>query len=93
MKRENILAFDRSGVIHTGRTDLDPDKQRYARDTEARTLEEIVRGADIFLGLSAGGILKPEMVASMAERPIILIGSPDSIPLWAPLVSRFLEMN
>ena len=72
IRPENILAFDRSGVIHTGRTDLDPDKQRYARDTAARTLAEIVSGADIFLGLSAGGILKPEMVATMADKPIIL---------------------
>ncbi len=72
LRKENITAFDRGGVIHAGRTDLDPDKQRYARDTGARTLEEIVAGADIFLGLSAGGILKPEMVASMADQPIIL---------------------
>jgi malate dehydrogenase (oxaloacetate-decarboxylating)(NADP+) len=72
LKPENILAFDRDGVLHTGRTDLDPDKQRYARDTDKRTLAQIVEGADIFLGLSAGGILKPEMVATMAERPIIL---------------------
>ena len=72
LRKENITAFDRGGVIHTGRTDLDPDKLRYARDTEARTLEEIVVGADIFLGLSAGGILKPEMVATMADQPIIL---------------------
>jgi malate dehydrogenase (oxaloacetate-decarboxylating)(NADP+) len=71
MRMENILAFDRDGVLHTGRTDLDPDKLRYARDTDKRTLAEIVEGADIFLGLSAGGILKPEMVATMAERPII----------------------
>jgi malate dehydrogenase (oxaloacetate-decarboxylating)(NADP+) len=68
LKPENILAFDRDGVLHTGRTDLDPDKQRYARDTKARTLAEIVVGADIFLGLSAGGILKPEMVATMASQ-------------------------
>ncbi len=72
LKPENILAFDRGGVIHTGRTDLDEAKQRYARDTELRTLAEIVEGADIFLGLSAAGILKPEMVATMAGRPIIL---------------------
>ncbi|HEV2681431.1 MAG TPA: NADP-dependent malic enzyme, partial [Rhodanobacter sp.] len=71
VKPEHILAFDRNGVIHTERTDLDPDKQRYARDTKARTLGEIVDGADVFLGLSAGGILKPEMVATMAARPII----------------------
>ncbi|MDO5505423.1 MAG: NADP-dependent malic enzyme [Pseudoxanthomonas suwonensis] len=72
LKPENIHALDRGGVIHTGRTDLDPDKRRYARDTDKRTLEDIVAGADMFLGLSAGGILKPEMVATMAERPIIL---------------------
>ncbi|WP_372387603.1 NADP-dependent malic enzyme [Xanthomonas axonopodis] len=71
LKPENILALDRDGVIHTGRTDLDPDKQRYARDTDKRTLAEIVEGADIFLGLSAAGILKPEMVASMARQPVI----------------------
>jgi len=68
----NVLAYDRGGVIHSGRADLDPEKRRYARDTDKRTLEEIVEGADIFLGLSAGGILKPEMVAKMADRPIIL---------------------
>ncbi|MET0331905.1 MAG: NADP-dependent malic enzyme [Dyella sp.] len=72
LKPEHILAFDRDGVLHTGRTDLDPDKQRYARDTDKRTLAEIVEGADIFLGLSAAGILKPDMVATMAPRPIIL---------------------
>ncbi|MGY3039806.1 malate dehydrogenase (oxaloacetate-decarboxylating)(NADP+) [Rhodanobacter sp. TND4EL1] len=71
VKPEHIVAFDREGVIHSERTGLDPDKQRYARDTKARSLAEIVDGADIFLGLSAGGILKPEMVATMAERPII----------------------
>ena len=72
VKPQNIIAFDRDGVIHSGRTGLDPDKARYARDTDKRTLAEIVAGADIFLGLSAGGILKPEMVATMAENPIIL---------------------
>ncbi|WBX94592.1 NADP-dependent malic enzyme [Pseudoxanthomonas mexicana] len=72
LKPENILAFDRDGVIHTGRPNLDPDKARYARDTDKRSLAEIVDGADIFLGLSAGGILKPEMVATMADKPIIL---------------------
>ncbi len=72
MKPENIIAFDRGGVIHAGRDDLDPDKRRYARDTEKRELAEIVAGADVFLGLSAGGILKAEMVATMAERPVIL---------------------
>ena len=72
MRPGNILAVDREGVLHTGRANLDPDKARYARDTDKRTLADIVAGADIFLGLSAAGILKPEMVASMAEKPVIL---------------------
>jgi len=72
MKPQNILAVDREGVLYTGRDKLDPDKARYARDTDKRSLAEIVEGADIFLGLSAGGVLKPEMVATMAQRPIIL---------------------
>ena len=71
--RENIWVADRIGVIYTGRTeDMDGAKQRYARDTAARTLGEIIDGADIFLGLSAGGALKPEMVKRMGDRPIIL---------------------
>jgi len=77
-KPEHILAFDREGVIYKGRDHLDPDKARYARDTDKRTLAEIVDGADVFLGLSAGGILKPAMVATMAERPVILaLANPD----------------
>lgn len=72
MKPEHILAVDRDGVLYTGRPNMDPDKARYARDTDKRTLADIVAGADVFLGLSAGGVLKPEMVATMAERPIIL---------------------
>ncbi|HRN60899.1 MAG TPA: NADP-dependent malic enzyme [Luteimonas sp.] len=72
LKQENIIAFDRGGVIHSGRTDLDDAKRRYARDTDARELADIVAGTDVFLGLSAGGILTPAMVATMAERPIIL---------------------
>lgn len=71
LKPENIQAFDREGVIHTGRTDLDPEKQRYARDTDKRTLAEIVDGADIFLGLSAPGILTADMVKTMAPDPVI----------------------
>ena len=72
MKPEHILAVDRDGVLYTGRPNLDPDKARYARDTDKRTLAEIIIGADIFLGLSAGGVLKPEMVATMAAKPVIL---------------------
>jgi len=72
MRPDNILAVDREGVLHTGRDTLDPDKQRYARDTDKRSLAEIVAGADIFLGLAAGGVLTPAMVATMADKPIIL---------------------
>jgi malate dehydrogenase (oxaloacetate-decarboxylating)(NADP+) len=89
MKPENILAVDRDGVIYTGRPHLDPDKARYARDTDKRTLADIVAGADVFLGLSAAGILKPEMVATMAERPIILAlanPNPEILPMEAKAV-------
>ncbi|MBL8255097.1 MAG: NADP-dependent malic enzyme [Pseudoxanthomonas mexicana] len=89
LKPENILAFDRDGVIYTGRPNLDPDKARYARETGKRTLAEIVEGADIFLGLSAGGILKPEMVATMAAKPVILAlanPNPEILPADAKAV-------
>ena len=72
LKRENVLVTDIEGVVYEGRERLmDRWKARYARRTEMRTLAEAIRGADVFLGLSAPGVLKPEMVASMAERPII----------------------
>ncbi len=71
MRRENILVVDKDGVLHTGRTDLNEGTVRYARETSFRSLAEIVNGADVFLGLSAGGVLKAEMVATMAPRPII----------------------
>jgi len=69
----NIVVTDLKGVVYKGRRELmDPDKERYAKDTRARTLDEVVAGADVFLGLSAGGVLKPAMVKKMAERPLIL---------------------
>ncbi|HEX7130268.1 MAG TPA: NADP-dependent malic enzyme [Rhodanobacteraceae bacterium] len=72
VKPENILAIDREGVLFKDRPGMDADRARYARDTRARTLAEIVQGADVFLGLSAGGVLKPELLATMAAKPIIL---------------------
>ncbi|MFN9731068.1 MAG: NADP-dependent malic enzyme [Pseudomonadota bacterium] len=73
LEPRNITVADRKGVVYAGRAeDMDDNKARYARDTSARTLADIVAGADIFLGLSAAGVLKPEMVATMAEDPIIL---------------------
>ncbi|MBS9403582.1 NADP-dependent malic enzyme [Halomonas sp. TRM85114] len=72
VRKENILVCDRSGVIHTHRDGLDQYKARYAAQTEARTLADAVNGADVFFGLSSGGALKAEMVATMADRPLIL---------------------
>ena len=73
LKLENIHISDIAGVVYEGRTELmDPEKQRFARPTSARTLAEIMVGADVFLGLSAGGVVKPEMVAAMAPRPLVL---------------------
>jgi malate dehydrogenase (oxaloacetate-decarboxylating)(NADP+) len=72
LKRENIWVTDLAGVVWQGRTELmDDDKAQFAQPTSARTLAEVVPGADVFLGLSAGGVLKPEMVAAMAPRPVI----------------------
>jgi malate dehydrogenase (oxaloacetate-decarboxylating)(NADP+) len=69
----NITVTDIKGVVYRGRREeMDPDKERYALETRARTLDEVITGADVFLGLSAGGVLKPAMVAKMAERPLIL---------------------
>jgi len=70
---EHIWVSDIEGVVYKGRVALmDPEKARFAQDTSARTLNDIIDGADVFLGLSAGGVLKPEMVAKMAANPIIL---------------------
>ncbi|MET0192031.1 MAG: NADP-dependent malic enzyme [Hyphomicrobiaceae bacterium] len=73
LRPDNIRVSDIKGVVYQGRTEeMDPEKARYARDTRARTLAEIMPGADVFLGLSAGGVLKPDLISSMAPRPLIL---------------------
>jgi len=73
LPRENIWVTDIAGVVYAGRREeMDEDKARYARETGARNLAEVIDGADIFLGLSAGGVLKPDMVRIMAENPLIL---------------------
>lgn len=70
---ENIWVTDIKGVVYEGRVEeMDEIKARYAKKTEARTLGEVIEGADVFLGLSAGGVLKPEMVAKMAARPLVM---------------------
>ena len=73
LQLENILITDAKGVVYQGRSEgMDPIKARYARPTSARTLGDLVEGADVFLGLSAGGVLKPDMVKRMARDPLIL---------------------
>ncbi|MDP3677243.1 MAG: NADP-dependent malic enzyme [Novosphingobium sp.] len=78
VRHENVLMCDRKGVIYRGREGIDQFKSAHAVDTDARTLEEALVGADIFLGLSAKGALKPEMIAKMADQPIIFaMANPD----------------
>ena len=72
LKRENVVLTDIDGVVYQGRPQMNPVIERYAADTPMRTLAEAVAGADVFLGLSAPGVLKPEMVQSMADRPVIM---------------------
>ena len=77
VRREHVFVVDSKGVIQSERDDaragrLDESKQRYCQRTDARTLADVVRGADVFLGCSAAGVLTPEMVATMADKPIIL---------------------
>ncbi len=72
LPRENIFVTDLAGVVFEGRTELmDDDKAVFAQRTAARTLAEVIEGADVFLGLSAGGVLKPDMVRRMAAQPLI----------------------
>ncbi len=68
---KNIIMFDSRGPLHTERTDLNETKKQFVNDTPVRTLHEALKGADMFLGLSVGGVLKKEMLLSMAENPIV----------------------
>ena len=73
LKRENIVLVDIDGVVHAGRVnEINPQKAAFAIETEARTLAEVMPGADVFLGLSAPGVLTADMVKAMAPRPVIL---------------------
>jgi len=72
VKHQNITLCDRAGVIHSGRSDdMDPYKARFANDTKARTIAEALVGADVFVGLSVAGAVTGDMIAQMADRPII----------------------
>ncbi|GBD09504.1 NADP-dependent malic enzyme [Candidatus Thermoflexus japonica] len=79
VRKENLIMLDTKGVIYKGRKEgMNPYKERFAAETDARTLAEAIRGADVFLGLSVADVLTPEMVKSMAERPIIFaLANPD----------------
>src|SRR5260221_1501217 len=79
VRMENIWVTDIKGVVYAGRKEeMDENKARYARKTDARKLADVIEGADVFLGLSAGGVLKPEMVKKMAPKPLILaLANPD----------------
>lgn len=71
VNKDHIVVADSKGIISTSRTNLDESKQRYARDTDAKVLADVMAGADMFLGLSAAGTLTPDMVKQMADNPII----------------------
>ncbi|MCT7375495.1 NADP-dependent malic enzyme [Chelativorans salis] len=87
-KVENIWITDRFGVAYRGRAEeMDRWKEPYLKDTDARALTEVIGGADVFLGLSAGGVLKPEMLKEMTERPLIMaLANP--IPEIMPELAR-----
>ena len=93
---KNIWVSDIEGVVYEGRTVLmDPDKTRFAQKTQARKLADIIADADVFLGLSAGGVLKPEMVKVMAKRPLILAlanPNPEILPAEAHAVRDDIVM-
>jgi len=72
VKRENVWLCDIAGLVYKGRTEeMTPQKESYAQDSSLRTLDQVIDGADLFLGLSGPGVLKPEMVAKMADKPIV----------------------
>ena len=73
LRKKNVTLVDSRGVVHAGRKGgMSPEKRRYAAKTEARSLADALHGADIFLGVSVPGVLKPRMLKTMAERPLIL---------------------
>ena len=77
-KEENLFMVDRSGVIHSGRDDLNQYKQEFALDTPLRTLADVMKGADVFIGVSGPDLLAPELLASMAARPVVFaLSNPD----------------
>jgi malate dehydrogenase (oxaloacetate-decarboxylating)(NADP+) len=77
-RRHNILLLDSKGVVHVHRSDLNIYKRRYAQDTDKRTLADAMRGADVFIGVSAANLVSADMVKSMADKPIVFaLANPD----------------
>jgi len=77
-QRNNILLVDRNGVIHNGRTDLNPQKRAFALETPKRTLADAMQGADVFLGVSGPNLVTPDMVRGMAAKPVVFaLANPD----------------
>ena len=77
-RKEHIFLIDSQGVIHTGRTELNPYKFAFAHDTDKRTLEDAMQGADVFIGVSRPDLLNESMLASMADNPIVFaLSNPD----------------
>jgi len=77
-RKENMILVDSKGVIHSGRTDLNAHKREFAQDTPLRSLADAMRGADVFIGVSGPNLVSREMVASLAERPILFaMANPD----------------
>jgi malate dehydrogenase (oxaloacetate-decarboxylating)(NADP+) len=90
--RNNIFAVDRQGVIHTARRDLNPYKFGIAADTEMRTLAEAMADADVFIGVSGPDLISPEMLASMAPRPIVFALS-NPVPEIRPEIARTVRSD
>ncbi len=87
LRPENVTLTDINGVVRTDRSNMLPNMARYARDTHAQTLEDALPGADIFLGLSAPRVLKPEFLALLADKPLIMaLANPD--PEISPDIAR-----
>lgn len=91
-RKENILVLDRKGVIHSRRDDLNQYKAALANDTDKRTLDDAVEGADVFIGVSGPDMLTPEMVKKMADKPIIFaLANPD--PEIRPEVAKSVRSD
>ena len=84
VRGDHVIMCDRKGVIHKGRTDLDQWKSAHAVETDARTLEDALKGADVFLGLSAANVAQADMVKSMAKEPIIFAMANPDPEIWPP---------